>query len=171
MHSGAILSIAAGCALAGAFFAAESSGLSSRDRKFLDLAAATHMREAYLGQMAETSAVAARVRDFGEKLARDHTDAYESLTELAGKVGASVPRGIDVGRSQAVNQLTHLQGRSFDRYFLREEARYDEKVLVEFRREAEQGRDAGVKAYATKILPILEDHLQKAQALANRGGV
>jgi len=165
MYLRAILYVMGSCTFCGALLAAQTSASNNMDKTFLDMAADTNMTEAHLGQMAEADASATSVRDFGRKLARDHTNAYESLTELASKVGVNIPKGIDVQRDRSVEELARLKGDQFDGSFLRNEVRDHEAALAAFRREAEHGHDAAVKAYASKMVPVLEDHLHIAQRL------
>lgn len=156
-----------GWALFGAVaFAQTSNKLSNSDKKFLELAADADMTEAHLGQMAENTAAKTSVRDFGQKLVRDHTSAYEELAILASKIGATVPKGIDVQHDRAIRDLMHVKGRAFDRRFLKDEVLDHERALVVFRREAAHGHDAEVKAYANKMISTLEAHLHLAESLA-----
>lgn len=159
-----MLCVMGSCAFCG-LLAAQTSALNNMDKKFLDMAANTNMTEAHVGQMAQADASAASVRDFGQKLVRDHSNAYESLTELASKVGASIPKGINVQRDRSVEALARLKGSNFDRSFLRNEVRDHQMAIAAFRREAEHGHDAAVKAYAAKMVPVLQDHLHIAQRL------
>lgn len=167
MHVKMILASVCGCALLGALaFGQTGSKLSTSDKKFLELAADADMTEAHLGQMAENTAAKTSVRDFGQKLNRDHTNAYEELATLASKIGATVPKGIDAQRDRAIRDLAQAKGRAFDRQFLKDEVLDHERALALFRREAAHGRDAEVKAYASKMIPTLEEHLHLAESLA-----
>jgi len=160
-----ILAVAAGGAFVALLATAQSTALSKSDKAFLDTAANVNMTEAHLGQMAQADASTTPIKDFGQKLSRDHTNAYETLTALAQKVGAEIPKGINVKSDRTVADLMATKGSSFDRLFLTSEVRDHEKVIAEFKREAEHGQDAQVKAYANKMLPVLEDHLHTAQSL------
>lgn len=166
MHFKTILVGIGSCALFGVLASAQSSNLSNSDKKFLEMAADANMSEAHLGKMAESQASAVGVKDFGQKLVRDHTNAYHELDVLAKKIGATIPKGINVRQDNAIEGLMRVKGNSFDHRFLREEVRDHEKVLTEFRREAEHGREPDVKAYASKMIPTLEQHLHTAESLA-----
>jgi putative membrane protein len=145
---------------------AQAQTASNADKAFMKMAAQADMTEAHLGQMAESQASQSLVKDFGQKLTHDHTDAYTQLTALAAKTGSAVPKGIDVRKISAVEQLMKAKGAQFDRQFVQDEIRDHQKALAEFKREAQHGKDPDVKAYASKMIPVLEDHLHEAQALA-----
>jgi len=149
---------------------AQQTGLSSADKEFMIMAAKTNMTEAHLGQMAQSEGAATDVKNFGQTLTQDHTKAYEELTELSGKTGESVPKGINVGKDATIQQLAKLKGPAFDRVFLRHEIQDHEKAATAFRREAERGRNPEVKGYAQKLLPTIEEHLREAQKLAKTAG-
>jgi putative membrane protein len=145
---------------------ANAQTLSAADKAFMKLAAEANMTEAHVGQLAETQASQSQFREFGQKLTHDHTDAYQQLAELATKTHDSVPTGIDIRKMAAVEQLMKLKGAQFDRQFAQDEIRDHQKALDEFRREAQHGKDPDVKGYASKLIPVIEDHLHEAQALA-----
>ncbi len=57
--------------------------LNNADKQFMIAAARTDMIEAHEGQMAESQAKRADVKDFAKTLVQDHTQSYEQLTALA----------------------------------------------------------------------------------------
>jgi putative membrane protein len=153
---------------AGAFCAvasAQTGNLSAADRNFMKTAAEVNMTEAHLGQMAQERASDEGVKSFGQTLVQDHTRAYEELTALATKTGESIPKGIDVRRDHAIEGLARDKGAGFDRSFVRHEVQDHQRTIAEFKREAEKGQNADVKAYAQKMIPALEEHLHKAEGL------
>ncbi len=144
---------------------AQSTKLSPRDKEFLKMAAVSNMTEAHLGEMAEGKAAKTGIKDYGQMLVKDHTKAYEELTVLDSKLGQSIPRGINVRRDKAVEQLANMKGKRFDGQFLREEVQDHERTLAVFKREAQRGQDPDVKAYASQALPTMEEHLREAEKL------
>lgn len=141
-----------------------AAGPSKTDEQFMKMAAVDNMTEAHIGQMAQAQASAPGVKDFGQTLSTDHTTAYQKLTELASKTGVEIPKGI--GREHSISSLEHLKGASFDHAFLQNEIQAHKTAIAAFKREAEHGEDADVKAYAQATIPTLESHLQTAESLA-----
>lgn len=150
-------------AAAGIAYAASSS---NADRQFMTTAAKTDMTEAHEGQMAENQARRPDVKDFAKTLDQDHTESYEHLTELSAKTGVSIPKGINTGKDRTIQRLVHLKGDRFDRQFARDEIAAHRQAIAAFRHEAAHGQDADVKAYATKMIPVLEKHLHLAEECA-----
>lgn len=141
----------------------QGADLSKADAHFMKMAAEANMTEAHVGQMAEKQASGQAVKDFGETLSKDHTNAYESLTVLSDKTGEAIPKGI--GRDATITHLSHLKGRAFDRAFTTEEVQSHKAAIAMFEKEAEHGENAEVKAWAKDMIPTLEKHLATAESL------
>ena len=159
------------CCAVGAFAAPQQSQVSSADKSFMNKAADDDMIEANIGQMAESRAAKADVRDFAKTLADDHSRAYGELLQLANTTGDKVPRGIDIRRDRTAAQLTHLKGARFDRAFLSDEIASHEKAIAAFRREAAHGSNPEVKAMASQMIPVLQKHLDMARRMAKSESV
>lgn len=166
MHISTTLSSTCCLALFAAAGIAHAASLSPADKQFMTTAAEANMTEAHEGQMAENQASRSDVKDFGKTLAQDHTEAYQHLTELAVKTGFSIPKGINVARNHNIMQLVALKGERFDRTFIRDEIAAHQHALAVFKHEAAHGQDADIKAYASKMIPILEKHLHLAEEYA-----
>jgi putative membrane protein len=135
------------------------------DAAFLSMAAQADMTTAHIGQEAEDRAAEGKVKDFAKTLAQDHTSDYQSLTELAGKLGETIPKAIDSRNDRAIAALDHYKGKTYDHMFLTHESTEHEKLVSAFRLEAEKGQNPAIKAYASKALPVIERHLHDAQDL------
>lgn len=145
-----------------------AASMNQADQQFLAMAAKADMTEAHEGQMAENQAVRADVKALAKVLVQDHTQSYEELTEIATNAGVSIPKGIDAGKNPAIRQLVHLKGANFDRQFARDEIAAHRHAIAVFKHEAEHGQDPAVKAYASKMVPVLEKHLHLAENCAPR---
>ena len=71
---------------------AQGGTLSKSDQAFLKMAAETDMTEAHMGQMAQDQASEQGVKDLGQALIQDHTKDYNTLSQLATKLGATIPQ-------------------------------------------------------------------------------
>jgi putative membrane protein len=153
-------------ALVAAAGIANAAALSNADRQFLITVAKSDMTEAHEGQMAEDQASRTDVKDFGKTLVQDHTQSYEHLAELAAKTGVSIPKGIDTAKDPSIQRLAHLKGSRFESAFDSDEIGSHKRALALFKREAANGQDADVKAFASNMIPVLEKHLQLAEQCA-----
>src|SRR5215472_11049191 len=139
----------------------QSATLSKTDSSFMKMAAQTNMRQAHLGQMAETQAHEQSVKDFGKKLSTDHTNSYGGLTVLANKTGETIPKALKSDKTLV--RLTHLKGKSFDHAFLQTQVQSQKTAIAAFKNEAAHGENPDVKEWANRMVPTLEGNLQMAE--------
>jgi putative membrane protein len=69
------------------------------------------------------------------------------------------------------DRLSKLSGADFDKAYMTDMLKDHEKDVAMFEKEANSGKDADVKAWATSTLPTLRDHLQLARDTAPKVGV
>jgi putative membrane protein len=120
--------------------------------------------------MAQNQAGHDDVKDLGKMVATDCTHSYEELTQLAAKDGVAIPKGINAAKIHSVQQLAHLKGARFDVLYTRDQIAAQKRAITVFKREAEHGHDADLKAWASKMLPVLEKHLQLAEQSSKTAG-
>jgi putative membrane protein len=145
---------------------AYAASLSNADKQFLTTAARTDMIEAHEGQMAQNQASRSDVKDVAKTVVDDHTQSYGELTDLAAKTGVTIPKGINAHKDRSIEQLAHLKGARFDSQFTTDVIATDKQEITRFQHEADHGQDAGVKAYAAKMVPVLQKQLQMAEQCA-----
>ena len=161
-----LITSACACALAASAAPKASTKLSEQDRHFLRFAAETDMAEAHSGQIAANNASSRNVKDFGQKLTQDFSNAYGRLLVLAQDSGQTIPRGIDVRRDRDISRLEQLHGRAFDEQFVREQIRKDQSVIAGLRREAEHGQDKALRDWAQQSLATVESDLMRERQIA-----
>lgn len=67
----------------------------------------------------------------------------------------------------ARQRLMGLKGSAFDAAYARDMVKDHQQDVAEFRKEARAGQDPALKAFARKTLPVLQQHLQMAQAVSS----
>ncbi len=144
--------------------------LDSSDQKFIDMAAQTDMTEAHFGQMAQNQGETQGVKDYGQMLVTDHTNDYQQLSMTASKAGGTVPKGIDGAHDRMITPFDRMKGAAFDRRFIHEMIAGHEQAIAAYKREANDGQNSDVKAYANQAIPTLEKHLQNARDLEKNKG-
>ncbi len=142
---------------------------TAADKEFVTFAGQTDMTEAHFGQLAQDQASGQDVKDYGQMLVTDHTKDYNTLTAVATKIGADVPKGIDAMHMKMIDPVAKMKGRAFDHHFLMDMVKGHEQALAKYKKEADSGDNADLKAYAAATLPTLQMHLQKAEELSHPG--
>jgi putative membrane protein len=139
--------------------------LSRGDTRFLEHVARDSQAEIELGRLAAERGGSDAVKQFGDRMVKDHSQAANELKQLAQQKGITLSEQADRKHSRAVDRLSKLSGAEFDRAFVKDMVKDHEKAVSSFRREAQRAKDADVKQWASKTLPTLEDHLKSAQSL------
>jgi putative membrane protein len=133
------------------------------DKKFAKDAALGGMTEVELGKLAVQKSSNDEVKQFGQKLVDEHTAANNQLKDVAGKENIEIPGSIDSKRQSRIDKLSKLSGEDFDKAFLKDQLKDHEAQVRDFSAEAQGGSDPNVKAFATKMLPALQQHLELAK--------
>jgi putative membrane protein len=137
--------------------------LSSGEEKFIKDAAMGGMAEVELGKIAAEKATNSQVKEFGQRMQKDHGKANDELKKLASDKAVELPKELEGKHKSTVERLSKLAGNEFDREYMRVMVDDHKETVDKFQREAKSGKDADVKNFASKSLPTLKEHLALAQ--------
>ena len=138
------------------------------DMTFMTKAAQGGMMEVQLAQMAQQKAASDEVKAYARKLEDDHGKANEQLKKIAQERNVQLPS--DIGQhQQQVAKFQNLSGEEFDRAYMKMQVQHHKKDIAEFRKYQTRGMDTDLKEFASAQLPLLQQHYEQAQQLANTG--
>lgn len=143
---------------------------SDKDQQFLQHAARDGLAEVQLGHMAAERASNPEVQRFGQQMVTDHAKANQELMALAQSKNISIPKDIDKQHQKTAEALAKKQGTDFDREYMRDMVTDHEKAVQLFSTVAKEGTDDDIKAFASKTLPTLQEHLQMARQMTPQQG-
>jgi putative membrane protein len=148
------------------------ANMSSQDRNFIMDAAMGGMEEVELGRVAAQQGMSAEVKQFGQRMVDDHSQANSELMSLASSKGITLPTELDQKHRNEVTKMSGMSGADFDREYTKMMVSDHRKDVSEFEKQSTRGTDPDLKAFASKTLPTLQEHLRMAEALpgATRGG-
>jgi putative membrane protein len=136
------------------------NSLSSRDSNFVMQAAQTGMLEVQLGKLAVQRGSSAGVKQYGQQMVDEHTQANQELMQLAMQKGVEVPTEMSSQNKPLIDRLSGLSGTSFDTAYKQAMLDSHKQAIALFQAQSQQGQDPELKAWATKTLPNLQAHLQ-----------
>lgn len=140
--------------------------LNSTDRKFMVMAAMGGMAEIETARMALERASSDSIKQYAQKMIDDHTKVGDELKELASSKGVTLPTAVDAKHKAMMNKLMKLSGAAFDReYIMSAGVKDHEKMLKLLQDEVRKGKDADVKAFASKTIPAVQEHHRMARDL------
>jgi putative membrane protein len=135
------------------------------DEEFVKDAASGGMAEVKLGQLAQEKGTAEAVKNFGSRMVNDHSKAADRLKAAAGESNIQVPDKLNAKDEALYNRLSKMSGAAFDREYAKEMVTDHTHDVSEFRKEALDGRDRAIQAFASQTLPTLQDHLKQAREM------
>jgi putative membrane protein len=145
----------------------QSQIAGDRDEDFVKEAAQASEVEIAASKLAVTKASNAEVKAFAQKLIDDHTAASKELAALVKSKNAAWPPDDPAmtARKQKHESLQTLTGAEFDKEYLEDMISDHESTLARAGRQMNDGKDADIKAFASKMQPKLLEHLKMARDL------
>jgi putative membrane protein len=118
------------------------------------------------GKLAQEKGADPRVKDFGAMMAKDHAAANQELLALAHSKGIKLPKGPGIGADTSKGKLDVLSGESFDKSYVTGQVKAHRDAVTLLQKEIDSGQDAQAKAFAQKVLPIVQSHLSAIEGIA-----
>jgi putative membrane protein len=139
------------------------SSLDPADKDFVMKAAQAGIAEVMVGQMASTKGTSPDVKNFGNRMVSDHGKANDELKQLAQNKGLALPSDTDPEHKSAADKLSAANGKDFDKQYMSNMVDDHEKAVKDFEKASKDAKDPDLKAWASKTLPTLQDHLKMAK--------
>jgi len=147
---------------------AAEAKLDSADRDFLENAAQAGHMEIAGSKLALQKAKDPDLRALAQKIIEDHEKAGQQLASLAQSKGYEAPTEPSLVQ-QAKLKALGLRDDSFDKAYVDEIGVSAHEDAVKLFGEASNDvKDPDIKQFAIQTLPILQQHLDMAKALAQR---
>ena len=141
---------------------------SRADAVFLVNAASGGMLEVQLGHLAQTASANWQVKNFGEMMIRDHSQAGEKLRALSVTKNVMLPAGISDDQQKEREKLKTKKGREFDRAYIDLMVSDHKADIRDFEKAADNASDTAIKFFARNSLTMLHIHLDSAVSLQTR---
>jgi len=135
------------------------------DSEFLVDAAEIDLAEIELGKLAQQKSTNPGVKSLGKMLVDAHEKSAAELKTLADSKNFSLPTSVTEDGKEAYDKLNKETGTDFDKKFVDGAIDAHEKAIDKFKIAAENANDAEIKAWASKNVNSLREHLQHAKLL------
>jgi putative membrane protein len=142
----------------------QTGSLKRKDVKFTVMANSSNMMELQASQMAAQKATNSAVKDFASMMVQHHTMATQEMKQLLSSKGAMIPDSAMLPMHRIrMEMLQNLQGADFDKAYMRIMVDAHEEDVDEFEDEVTDAADADIRAFASRMLPILTQHYARAK--------
>lgn len=139
--------------------------LSAKDYKFACDVSEGGAMEVMLGRLASEKAANPGVKEFGQRMIKDHQKANDELTKLLTQKGATLVSTSTKKEEKTTDALKKLEGNDFDKAYIKDMVKDHKKDVKEFQKESEKAEDTDLKNWVTSTLPVLQEHLRMAENL------
>jgi len=148
--------------------AAASSPSTSADQDFVTKAAQGNSAEVALGQIVAGKTKNPAVKQFAQMMVKDHTAALNELQELAQSKNLNFNDALPEDAQSLQTKLSSDTGTQLDKDYMDSMIEDHQKDVQEFTDQSQKAKDPDLKQWASKTLPILQKHLEKAQQIDAR---
>lgn len=121
--------------------------------------------EVQMGNMAAGQAQSQRVKDYGAMLVKDHTDAGNKLKAMAASNSINIPADMTAEQKSHMDMLMGKKGMDFDKAYMDMMVKDHKKDIDDYKKASANLSEESYKAFATMTLPVLQKHLDSAQAI------
>jgi len=145
---------------------------SPKDSKeFAMKAAEGGMLEVKLSQLAQQKAQSQEVKDLARQLEQDHQQANQQLMAVAKQKNVDLPNDLKGEAAEHYQAFQKLEGKDFDNAYLLFNVKDHLKDVMMFQKEAQNGTDPAIKAWAAQTLPKLQQHASHIRTVAQAAGL
>jgi putative membrane protein len=162
--------------------AGDTNNVSRGDEDFVKEMLADGKAEVELGNMAKDRAMSAEVKQFGERMVRDHSKAGDELKQIAAQYSITEPAQMDDKHHELMDKLSKVRGMDFDREYMNAMVDGHQDVINQLQKHASEDRfgddkgtvkpepsnkpsEASVNQWAAKALPTVREHLDQAKQI------
>jgi len=146
----------------------QALGIAPKTQDFVTKAAQSDMLEIQSSKLALTKSDSDKTKAFADRMIKDHTETSKELKTLVsgGKAKADVPAELDKAHKEKLDKLVkQSNGKDFTKDYNDMQVSAHKDAVSLFERYAKEGDNAGLKTFAAKTLPHLQEHLKMAQDL------
>jgi putative membrane protein len=165
----AIAAVSATLSVSGLGSALAAGKLASGDESMLKDIAQANMAEVESGKLAAEKSGNPDIKKFAQMMVDDHSKGLEDTKALASSKSVQLPDGPDAKHKAVMVEFKTLSGGLFDSRYVKQAGVGDHEATEKLLKKTQaNAKDADLKALATKMLPIVQGHLQHAQELATK---
>jgi putative membrane protein len=135
------------------------------DCNFIQSAAQGGMTEVKLGQLASTSGQRSDVKEFGQRMVKDHTSINDNLKALAAQKEVTLSDSLDASHQAMVDKMSGLSGSDFDKAYIACMVKDHKLDAKAFKTESSATKDTDIKNFVDKTIPVVHEHMKLVAAM------
>jgi len=137
---------------------------SENKAEFVVEAVSGNYAEIQLAQLAIQKSTDKQIKEIAKSLEADHTAALNDLKALATSKAISIPTDAPDKTKELITDLSDDKPADFDKAWVKALMDKHEKTISSYEKELNDSKDEALKAWITKVLPIIRTHHDKLMA-------
>lgn len=143
--------------------AASAATADVGEREFVERAAASGIAEVRVAELLVKNAAGNDIKQLGQRLLKDHTQANDELKRIAGAKNIKLPEQPADDKRSTIDELQKMKDAQLSRAALPKLEQWHQDSIALFERQAQAGAGE-LKTFAEKTLPTLREHLKMVQS-------
>jgi putative membrane protein len=141
------------------------------DQMFVESIFKSDAVEVQLGQLAQQKSQSDDVKQFGQKMVDNRTKLDQQMQPIADKLQVQKPKEPSKKDRQMIARLESLSGPQFDEEYIKAVVKDNRQDAKDFKDEAQSAQDPNLQQAAKTDAPVLAEHLQAAEQIAQTHNV
>lgn len=141
--------------------------VNEKEAKFATNAADAGITEISMANLAISKTGNKEITDFANMMLKDHGAANDELIALARSKNITLPTTMSKENQNRRNDLAEKTGSDFDKKYVDMMEKDHVKVLAFMEHEAMKGTDPDLKAFASKMMPVINSHINAIRKIKN----
>ncbi|MBT2556970.1 DUF4142 domain-containing protein [Hymenobacter sp. ISL-91] len=135
------------------------------DAEFMKMVATGGHNEMGLSQVALAKGASGETKSYADMMINDHKEAGEELKAIAASKNVTLPTEMDAEHMAIKTEMEAMAAEQATQKYAQQMVVDHQKTVDAFQSEIQNGTDAEVKAFASKVLPTIQAHLEAAKKL------
>ncbi|MEJ8803196.1 DUF4142 domain-containing protein [Pontibacter sp. H249] len=138
------------------------------DATFLMTAASSNMMEIELGKMVAQKATNPEVKQFAQMMVDHHTKATQELKSVASQMGVTLPTTMMPMHQSMIDKVSDKSGAELEEKYMDTMETAHKMDIAMFEAKSQNANETNVKSFASKTLPTLKQHKEKADSIEDK---
>lgn len=140
-----------------------STHANAQDLLFLRQASLGNRAEVELGKMAQSKGSAGPVKEFAQRMEKEHAQSLDRLNKAGRGTKVDVPKDLDAEHKRVRDELGKLSSTQFDVAYLASQVEAHQRTANLLLWHLSYGQNAELIRYSSETLPVVLDHLEHAK--------
>jgi len=140
------------------------------DQAFVEKAASAGLAEVAMGKAGQDMGKSDDVKKFGARMVEDQTKANMELMRIVADLKIDAPGKPLPEHEKHLKDLTGASAADFDKAYMHHMVMSHEEAVKLFTKASTELRNEQLKAFATKTLPVIQEHLKMAKEIHDKVG-